>query len=158
MITLFNALKIVIKVVAYIVFAASGVLTLLGIYDFVHAFSYLSLHGEKSVVGLVAVGLLKAVDMFLISIVLYVFAIGILILFTDKELPVKMPEWLRVKDFMQLKIILWEAILTTLVVSYLASLASANFKGIPLSEADLIIPGAILLIALSIYFLKKGEH
>jgi len=53
---------------------------------------------------------------------------------------------------------LWEAILTTLVVSYLAGLAEKKFDKQLISIYDLILPGAILLIALSLFFLKKGEN
>ncbi len=162
MLTLFKFLYNIIRVVAYIVAAAGGIFTLLGVYDFIHAFSYFSLDVEgKSVVGLVGVGLLKAVDLFLVAIVFFVFSIGLLVLFSskaDEALPAEIPGWLRIRNFMQLKIILWEAILTSLVVSYLAKLASMNFKGLPFTYSELIIPAAILFIALSIYFLKKGEH
>jgi hypothetical protein len=91
----------------------------------------------------------------------FVFALGLLILFTkisDDEFPAQIPGWLRIKSFIELKIILWEAILTTLVVGYLARLAALTFEGRSLTYASLVIPGAILLIALSVYFLKKGEH
>jgi uncharacterized membrane protein YqhA len=162
MVSMFKILHYVIRVVACIIFAAGLVIVGLGIYDFVHAFSFFSLHvEEKSVVGLVGVGLLKAVDMFLLAIVLFVFALGLLILFTkigEDEFPTQIPGWLRVKSFMELKIILWEAILTTLVVGYLARLAALTFEGRALTYASLVIPGAILLIALSVFFLKKSEH
>ena len=59
---------------------------------------------------------------------------------------------------MQLKVILWEAILTTLVVLYLAVLVEKAVKGLQVGYVDLVVPGAILLLAASIFLLKKGEH
>ena len=108
---------------------------------------------------MIATGLLKAVDLFLIGVVLFIFSFGLLILFSRKSvpLPVELPDWLRIKDFMHLKIILWEAILTALVVSFLAGLAELKFKGVELTFTVLIVPGAILLMALSLYLLKKGQ-
>lgn len=59
---------------------------------------------------------------------------------------------------MQLKVILWEAILTTLVVSYVAVLAEKRMDQIPFNFYDLIVPSAVFLIALSLYFLKGRDH
>ncbi|HEY6504473.1 MAG TPA: YqhA family protein [Chitinophagaceae bacterium] len=155
-----TTLKVIISVIALLVFAAGIVLTLLGIYDFIHSFSFLTSADEDFVAGPMAVGLLKAVDLFLVAIVLFVFSLGILMLFNDKAetaLPVNLPEWLRIKSFVQLKVILWEAILTTLVINFLAGLSEKRMQGVEMSVITLILPGAILLIALSLYFLKKGE-
>jgi len=155
---LFNTLTIVIYLVAIMVFASGIVLIFLGGYDFFHVFTYL--HSENALpVGMIATGLLKAVDLFLIGVVLFIFSFGLLILFSRKSvpLPVELPDWLRIKDFMHLKIILWEAILTALVVSFLAGLAELKFKGVELTFTVLIVPGATLLMALSLYLLKKGQ-
>lgn len=115
----------------------------------------------QSLVGFIAIELLRSVDLFLVAIVLFVFSLGLFVLFfsaNDSTFPTKLPPWLRVKDFIQLKVLLWEAILTTLVVSYLAALAERRLNGGELVVGDLIIPGAILLIAVSLFFLKRGER
>ena len=106
-----------------------------------------------------SIGLLHAVDFFLIAIVFYVLALGITLLFhnSDVPFPIKLPDWLRIKDFLHLKIILWEAILTTMVVSYIAHLVEKKISGSETSVNDLIVPGAVLVIALSLYFVKRGE-
>jgi uncharacterized membrane protein YqhA len=99
------------------------------------------------------------VDLFLVAIVFFVLSLGILVLFNnpDSPLPIRLPEWLRIKNFMQLKVILWEAILTTLVVAYLASLAEKEIQGEEITVQTLVVPGGIFLIALSLFFLKRGE-
>jgi len=146
-------------VIALLVFAAGIAITLLGIYDFIHVFSYFAEYKNDILIKMIAVGLLQAVDLFLVAIVMFVFSVGLLVLFDNKEeIPLKLPEWLKVKNFMQLKIILWEAILTTLVISYLAGLVQAKMAGEIITISSLIIPGSILIIALSLYFLKKSEH
>ena len=64
------------------------------------------------------------------------------------------PDWLKVENFTQLKLILWDTVLTTLVVFVL---------GIIVREAGeygwqtLIIPGVILLISLSKYLIKRNH-
>ncbi len=156
---IFSALRIFISIIALLVFAAGVVLTILGAYDFVLVFFHQGDVDSNDLAGSMAIGLLKAVDLFLIAIVFFVFSLGILVLFHQAEtpLPIKLPEWLRIKNFMQLKVILWEAILTTLVVSFLAGLAEKRIRGIETSMLNLILPAGILLIALSLFFLKKGD-
>lgn len=154
---IFSALRIIVSIIALLVFAAGVTFTVLGGYDFVTAFSHWRAGHDTGI--LIGINLMHAVDLFLIAIVFFVLSIGILILFnnTDETFLSKLPEWLRIKDFLQLKVILWEAILTTLVVSYLAGLAERKIEGIEINLQSLIIPGAILLLALSLFFLKKGE-
>ena len=156
----FNALKVIITGIAGLVFVAGIILTVLGIYEFLHSFEHITTTDREHFVGAMGVNLLQAVDLFLIAIVFFIFSLGLLMLFSrpDEPIPIKIPEWLRVKNFIQLKLILWEAILTTLVVSYLAGLVKQKMAEIPLSYENLYLPGAILLISLSLFFLKKGEH
>lgn len=156
--TIAGALRIIIAVIAWLVFAAGIVLTCLGVYDFIMVFVHL-VQGGGHTTSLMAIGLLHAVDAFLVAIVFFVMALGFFILFHNGEtpLPVMLPEWLRVKNFTQLKIILWEAILTTLVVSWLAGLVERKIGGGTHDLHSLIIPGGILLIALSLFLLKTKE-
>lgn len=156
--TLFSSLLIIIRAIALIVFVSGAVFVVLGGYDFVHAFTHLRDPGHPGVVGFIAIGLLRSVDLFLVAIVFFVFSLGLLVLFNkDEVFAARLPAWLRVRNFIQLKVLLWEAILTTLVVSYLAGLAERRLSGGQLVVNDLIIPGAISLIAVSLFFLKKGE-
>ena len=62
------------------------------------------------------------------------------------------PEWLRVENFTQLKLILWDTALTTLVVIFVGDAFKAGGK----YDWELtIIPIAILLISFSKYLIKK---
>lgn len=158
--TLFSALNAIVRAIAYLVFGAGLVLTCLGIYDFIHAFTHVDELGQKGIAGIIAIGMLQSVDMFLIAIVFFVFSLGVLILFnnkTEQALPANLPPWLKIRDFIQLKVILWEAILTTMLISYIAGLAEKKLHGAEFNVQNLIIPGAILAVALSLFFLKKGE-
>ena len=145
--------------IAALVFFSGVVLTCLGVWDLWHALSQLMHVDTEAGVRLSAVGLLQGVDLFLVAIVFFVFSLGLLILFNNKSdaaLPVNLPEWLKISDFVQLKVILWEAILTTMVVAFLGGAVKKRIYG-ELDKEELIIPVAILLIALSLFFLKKGE-
>ncbi|MBX3240364.1 MAG: YqhA family protein [Chitinophagaceae bacterium] len=156
---IYNFLKLITSAIAVLIFISGTALALLGCYHFIIAWMHVNDGNAYKAGGLIAIELLSTVDILLIAIVLLVFSIGILILFHDpaKLLPVRLPEWLRIKNFMQLKIILWEAILTTLVIGYLTGLAEARLNGDAVHVRHLIIPGGILLISLSLYLLKKGE-
>ena len=155
---IFSSLAFIITAIAILVFIAGIVITLLGMYEFAIAFTHWDNVNKHQAANVLGTGLLKAVDLFLMAIVFFIFSLGFLILFSpEKLLPVKLPEWLRIKNFMQLKAILWEAILTTLVVSYLSGLAEQKVQGLQNSVDNLILPGAILIIALSLFVLKKGE-
>jgi uncharacterized membrane protein YqhA len=156
---IFNAVRGIINVIALLVFASGIVLAVIGAFDFIKVFFFIGSRDQGSLRGLMAIGLLHAVDSFLVAIVFFVLALGILVLFNNPEaqVPVKLPGWLHVHNFMELKAILWEAILTTLVVSYLAGLAEKVIEGKEINLESLLIPGGILLISLSLFFLKRAE-
>jgi uncharacterized membrane protein YqhA len=157
---IYATLKLIVSVIAGLIFVAGLVLTILGGIDFIHAFDHISDADRTHFVSLMAVSMLRSVDMFLLAIVLYVFSLGLLMLFAkpDQPFPIKVPEWLRITSFTNLKLILWEAILTTLVVSYIAGLVEKKINGEGVTIEILYIPGGIFLIATSLFFLKKGEH
>jgi uncharacterized membrane protein YqhA len=157
--SIIGALKVIIAIIAWLVFASGIVLTGIGMYDFALVFVYLA-KGVGNTTRLMAIGLLHAVDIFLVAIVFFVLSLGFFVLFDtgEKPFPVRIPEWLHVRNFTQLKVILWEAILTTLVVSWLANLVEKEINGENTDLYSLVIPAGILIIALSLFLLKKGEH
>src|SRR4051812_31665253 len=102
----YRALKYIITSIAFLVFVAGFILAALGAYGIVLAFLHIGEESNK--IGLLAIGLLQAVDLFLIAIVFFVLSIGFMLLFNEpsKPFPVSLPEWLRVKNFIELKVIL----------------------------------------------------
>ena len=157
---MYAALKVIVSIIAGLIFVSGLVLTLLGGIDFIHAFENITSADREHFVAQMGVDMFRAVDLFLLAIVLYVFALGLLMLFArpDQQIPIKVPEWLRIKSFTHLKLILWEAILTTLVVSYIGGLVEKKINKEVLTFEVLYVPGGIFLIAVSLFFLKKGEH
>ena len=149
--------KLLISIIAFFVLAAGIALTILAAYRFIMVFSHLRSGNAHDTPGVMAIGLLHSVDLFLVAIVFFVLSIGMLVLFSDPEhgLPLQLPKWLHVQSFVELKIILWEAILTLLVVDYIAGLAEKKISGTELTVYNLILPAAVLLISLSLFFVKK---
>ena len=100
--------------------------------------------------------IMKGLDGFMLAIIFIIFGLGIARLFlfnriSDEEIP----SWLRFQDMKGLKVLLWETILVTLVIYCLQVLLTYK----QLSLELLIIPGAILLLALALFFVRwKEKH
>jgi uncharacterized membrane protein YqhA len=86
-------------------------------------------------------------------IVFMIFAIGIIRLFgiyNDEKH--ELPSWLNINNFKELKVLLWETILVTLVVFTLTSIATDRSG---LHWEMLILPGVVLILSLSLYLMRK---
>ena len=100
--------------------------------------------------------LLHSLDFLFVSLVLMVLALGIAKLFLlgpnmeESGLPV----WLRLHSISELKVLLWETVLTTLLIASLPGLVAGLLGN--LDWRVLVTPSAILVLALSLYFMKKG--
>jgi uncharacterized membrane protein YqhA len=66
-----------------------------------------------------------------------------------------LPDWLNIKNFKELKILLWETILVTLVVFSLTGLVSGKDT---LTWNVLILPAVIFVLSLSLFLMKRGEE
>ena len=102
--------------------------------------------------------LLHALDSLLVALVMIILAVGVAKLFLLPDHPPgqapRLPRWLDVETFSDLKYLLWETILLALVVVALTTMIS-DFQH--LTWAALVIPGAILLLALSLYLMKRAD-
>ncbi|EEA04559.1 conserved hypothetical protein [Burkholderia sp. H160] len=68
-------------------------------------------------VKIFAVGIVEAVDVFLIAIAVYIISIGLYLLFIDDKLPV--PKWLEIDDLEDLKGTLVSVVIAVLAVLFL---------------------------------------
>jgi uncharacterized membrane protein YqhA len=103
------------------------------------------------------VEILHSLDFLFISLVLMVLALGIAKLFFLRLSPDQvgnLPNWLRIESISELKVMLWETILTTLLIVGLSDLIRELFS--PLAWSALILPVAILLLAVSLFFIRKA--
>ena len=101
-----------------------------------------------------AVSFMESLDKFLVSLVFLIFSLGILkLLFYDKIPSDKLPKWLHIEDFKDLKVLLWETILVTLVVLSI----SLNVKNLDHLTWDiLILPVSILVLAIGLILMQKA--
>jgi len=99
-----------------------------------------------------AVGLIEAVDIFLIAIVAHMIGLGLYRLFVDPELP--LPAWLKIRDLDDLKNNLVSSVIAVLSVLFLREAVGWN------GQRDLLrFGGALALIigALTLYLVAKGR-
>ncbi len=102
------------------------------------------------------VELLHSLDFLFVSLVLLVLGLGIAKLFVLNPSEAEtqaLPVWLRIESISQLKVLLWETILTTLLIVALSDLIRGLFT--KLEWTALTMPLAILVLALSLFFMKK---
>jgi uncharacterized membrane protein YqhA len=102
------------------------------------------------------VELLHSLDLFLVSLVLMILALGVAKLFLlppTAHPSAHLPDWLHIETFSDLKFILWETILTTLLIAALPVLVAGMEED--LDWTALVIPAAILLLAFSLYCMRK---
>ena len=98
--------------------------------------------------------LLQSMDAFLVALVFLILALGIAKLFLLPDTPETdrtLPRWLRLHDFLELKLLLWEAILLVLTIAFVAKVVEELGQ---LNWELLILPASILMLAIS-YFLQK---
>ena len=148
--------------IRYIVLAAVGILFLNSIF-FIVGGTVLSFKGyiEFTRNGFTptetynpGMYVLKGLDAFMLSIIFIIFGLGIARLFLFNNAPEdKVPSWLRFTEMKGLKVLLWETILVTLVIYALQVLLTHKELTLDL----LILPGAIFLLALALFFMRWKE-
>ncbi len=131
----------------------------IGIYETFHAI-YGIIDGQLDREAKPVIRLFQSLDMFLSAFLFLIFSIGFAQLFIPKPskimniIDVITPTWLRVENFKQLKLILWNTFLMTLVALAVGDLFSAN------GEYDwelALVPVTVLLLALSEYLITRGK-
>lgn len=134
-------------------FAASCVLL---VYEaLVVAQAVLRIIGEGQIspqgAKVIAIGLIEAVDIFLIAIAVYIISLGLYALFIDDALP--LPRWLEVHDLEDLKANLVSIVIAVLAVLFLREAVAWD------GERDLLKFGtvlALIIAALTLFlFLKR---
>ena len=130
-------------------------LTLLVYEAFVVAEAVIRIIAESRVSSqgakVLAVGLIEAVDIFLIAIAVYIISLGLYALFIDDALP--LPRWLEVHDLEDLKANLVSIVIAVLAVLFLREAVAWD------GQRDLLRFGAVLALVIAaltfFLFLKR---
>jgi uncharacterized membrane protein YqhA len=99
---------------------------------------------------ILAVGVIEALDVFLIAIVAYIIALGLYALFVDDTLT--LPQWLKIHDLEDLKEHLLSVIVAVLAVLFLREAVARS------GDVDLLhlaIALAVIIAALTIFLVRK---
>jgi len=98
-----------------------------------------------------AVGLIEAIDVFLIAVVAYIICLGLYALFVDDTLP--LPRWLEIHDLEDLKKHLVSVVIAVLAVLFLREAVARA------ADVDLLSLGgalALMIAALTFFLTMKG--
>ncbi|MFC5269984.1 YqhA family protein [Adhaeribacter terreus] len=131
-----------------------------GVIESVHGFEifFRKLRsGEKILIG---VYFMESLDRFLVAFVFMIFSLGIWKLFYVKnDQAVDLPAWLQISSLKDLKILLWETIMVTLVVFTISMIVNTTAEeGVSLDSLEwnaLVLPAIILTLSVSLYFMRK---
>jgi uncharacterized membrane protein YqhA len=97
-----------------------------------------------------AVGLIEAVDIFLIAVVAHIIGLGLCKLFVDPDLP--LPAWLKIRDLDDLKSHLASSVIAVLAVLFMREAVAWD------GTRNLLQMGAavaLMIVALTIYLVAK---
>jgi uncharacterized membrane protein YqhA len=150
-------LKIRYITVAIVIFAVLHALAflVLGAESALAAYTHL-FDAPSGAMSRAGVELLHSLDFLFVSMVLIVMALGIAKLFLldpNRKDNSELPSWLQIESISELKVLLWETILTTLLILALSVLTAGVFT--EPNWTILLLPAATLLLALSLHFMKK---
>ncbi len=101
----------------------------------------------------IAVGLIEAVDVFLIAIAMYMMSLSLYALFVDEKLP--LPRWLKVSDLEDLKANLVSIVIAVLAVLFLRQ--AVAWEG----GTDILALGvalALVIASLTFFLAKKSTR
>ncbi len=125
----------------------------IGVTEAIHAFSI--------IVGAMSGGpwdnpgviLVESLDKFLIAVLFYIFGVGIIKLFMPELfVDTNLPKWLDIKGIKELKVLLWETVLVTLVILSVTNMVS-HTDG--LTWNALILPCIIAVLSLSLFLMRS---
>jgi len=152
--TLFK-LIIIIPVISSFV---TGVIFMgLGVHELVDGVNGIFI-GQLETKATPGLTLFVSIDLFIIGFLFLIFSLGFSQLFIPKPSKITTlldsvtPNWLKVQSFTELKLILWDTVLTTLVLTFIGDV---------IRDKDgynwqlTIIPISILLISFARYLIKK---
>ncbi len=97
-----------------------------------------------------AVGLIEAVDIFLIAVVAHIIGLGLFKLFVDPDLP--LPAWLKIRDLDDLKSHLASSVIAVLAVLFMREAVAWDGTRNLLQLGTAV---ALMIVALTIYLVAK---
>ena len=157
----FNLTRVIAYVI-YLFFLLNTIaLVIVGAYRSINAYIDLTHFKKFGTPGHhPALEIVESMDIFIIGLVFLVFTIGIRTLFihhNNESYTNSIPSWMRVKNLTELKLLLMESIIASLFIIFISVIAQTPDDNV--GWQILMIPASILILSISIYFLKKrSDH
>ena len=131
-----------------------------GVLESIHGFQIFFRKLRTGEPILIGIYFMESLDRFLISFVFMIFGLGIYKLFYVKnDYAGDLPVWLKIETFKDLKVLLWETIMVTLVVFTISMVVkTTSAKGatiLSLGWGALVLPSIILILSVSLYLMRK---
>ena len=144
-------LRVVILIVVVITFINALVFFGLGVFH--SAETYWNFFWGTAGEHRPALAIVESIDRFFIGFIFVIFSVGLSKLFLPRSTIFEKLDlqWLAIADFHQLKLLLWSAILTAVLVEWLVATAA---KGGYFDWPDLILPIGIFILAVAAKFVK----
>ena len=108
---------------------------------------------SPKIAKVLAVGLIEALDVFLIAVVAQIIGLGLFVLFIDDRLP--LPAWLKISNLDDLKSHLVSSVIAVLAVLFMREAVAWD------GQRDLLGFGvalALVIAVLTLYLKVKGKH
>ncbi len=103
-----------------------------------------------------ALEVLEGLDSFLVALVFLVFSLGMWKIFIRYDIESeRLPGWLNIRSFKELKRLLWETILVTLVVFCIGNVVRRLDS---LNWDVLILPAVVALLSVGLFFMRGKEE
>ncbi len=143
-------------IVAFSFLNALGFIVL-GVARAINAYIHI-VKGEFDATPRPGLEMLESMERLFIALMFVIFTAGIAKVFlvsgVNEE---KLPIWLRINSFSELKRLLWETGLTALFILHFPLIVNYMEKSPELGWTFLIIPVSVLLMSISIYVVKKDH-
>ena len=124
-----------------------------GVYETVHAITAVFGSVESGRWANPGITLFEALDRFLIAVLFYIFGVGMIKLFMPELFrDAELPRWLDIRDIKELKVLLWETVLVTLMVLSVTELVATKRE---LTWNTLIMPSVIAVLSLSLFLMRS---
>ncbi|HEY7254930.1 MAG TPA: YqhA family protein [Methylomirabilota bacterium] len=133
----------------------SVVFLISGVHQSIEGYRSILRHlGGEEIVG-PRMPLLESLDSFLAALVFLIFGLGIVKIFIAHDRVIEgLPSWLQIHSFRELKILLWESILITIVVMSMGTVARQLQS--PTWDV-LVLPAVVLVLAFGLFLMRMRE-
>jgi uncharacterized membrane protein YqhA len=148
-------LAVVVAIIASFAILIDGVLTAFNVIWDMFRHQEFTVEASKEI----SIGFIEVIDLLFLGIVFYIFALGLYHLFIDSSL--RLPHWLKVEDFEELKIILISVVIVILTINFAGAVVdwdgSASILQLGLSIALVIAAIGIILYVRKVPKLPNAE-